>query len=138
MTASAQRGDRYDVPLYGNTYYDEVSRANFGFAFGRTKDTSMRLDKDCGLTATSYVYFANGQSPRFALSAEGKGDVEVTVDDAKPVVLKINANKQKEYKLGTFASHRDGYMVVKYRLLDAASSVKLHSLLVSGVTEAPV
>lgn len=138
MPAAAQRSERYEVPLYGNTYYDEVSRANFGFAFGRTKDTSLRLGGDCGLTATSYVYFVSGQSPRITLSAEGKGDVEITVDDAQPTVLKISTKKQKEYKLGTFVRHRDGYMVVRYRLLDATSSVKLHSLIFSGVTKAPV
>lgn len=131
---AAAKGDKYVIPLSGNTYYDEVSRANFGFVFGRDKELTLSEEK--GLAATSYVYFVEGEQPRFATIAEGKGEVEVSVEGQKAALVKIDSKQPKEYKVASFRSTKDGYMALHYRL--KSGNVKIHSLTVSGVEKEPI
>ena len=137
VASTAAQKTVYEVPLGGNTYYDEVNRANAAFAMGWGKDKSLRLDAEVGLSATTYVYFTEGQVPRVALRAEGKGEVSVCVDGGKATVVKIGGNKPKDYKLGSFRSGKDGYMAFRYSLR-GNGSVKIHSLIVDGVDKAPI
>lgn len=136
VSIAADKGDKHVIPLSGNTYYDEMSRANFGFYFGREK--VLTLSEETGLSATSYVYFVAGEQPRFALTAEGKGEVEISVPAQKAAVVKIDSKQPKDYKVATFRSDKDGYMVLHFRLLKPSDKVKISSLTVSGVNKEPV
>ncbi|MBR4782667.1 MAG: DUF3472 domain-containing protein [Bacteroidaceae bacterium] len=138
FSASAEKESVYDVPLYGNSYYDSVNRENFGFSFGRDRNRNLILDKEAGLMATTYVYFTQGQEPSLELRANGKGHLEVSVNGGNPILLKIKSKTPRDYKLGTHSALKDGYMTIEYRLLSDDADVTLHSLLVSGVTKAPV
>lgn len=133
---AADKGDKYVIPLSCNTYYDEPSRANFGFAFGR--DKILILSAEMGQSATSYVYFVAGEQPHFTLTAEGKGEVELSVPEQKTTVVKIDSKKPKDYKVATFRSTKDGYMVLHLRLLNPGDKVKISNLTVSGVNKEPV
>ena len=132
----------YQIPLYGNTYYSRTTESNARFNFGHAKDKSLVLSGDTSITATSYVYFTKGQQPQLAVTAQGKGRVEVTVlasgVSPKVTVLKIAGKKAKAYKIGRITTAVDGYVKVHYRLLDAADKVKMETLVVTGTDKKPV
>lgn len=135
---SAGEKTRYEIPLYGNTYYDKVNDSNYRFSYGNAKQTALVLSEKNGLVATTYVYLMAGQSANLILTAEGKGKVAVSVGGKTLRTIKVNGNQQKEYKIGTYKSAKDGHLVLRYNLLNKDAEVKIHTLVMEGLAEAPI
>ena len=135
---SAAENARYEIPLYGNTYYDKVNKSNYSFSYGNAKQKALVLSEKNGLAATTYVYLTAGQNARLTLLAEGSGKVDVSAGGRSLGTIKINAKQPKAYKIGTYKSAEDGHLVLRYTLRSESDEVKIHTLVMEGLDKAPI